>query len=156
MDGAGGQEVRLPALQPRELWQQSGRDATFGPDLIRLHDRRNREMVLAPTHEEAITLLVKQYLQSYRDLPLLVYQIQTKFRDEVRPRSGLIRVREFDMKDAYSFNANTDSLDETYERMIEVYRNIFERCGIPAIQIEADSGGVIHVGTGTFTENLVI
>ena len=142
MDAAGGQEVKLPTLQPRELWQQSGRDATFGPDLIRLQDRRNREMVLAPTHEEAITLLVKQYLQSYRDLPLLVYQIQTKFRDELRPRSGLIRVREFDMKDAYSFNANIDSLDETYERMVEVYRNIFERCGIPAIQIEADSGAI--------------
>ena len=142
MDAAGGQEVKLPTLQPRELWQQSGRDATFGPDLIRLQDRRNREMVLAPTHEEAITLLVKQYLQSYRDLPLLVYQIQTKFRDEVRPRSGLIRAREFDMKDAYSFNANVDSLDETYERMVKVYHNIFERCGIPVVQIEADSGAI--------------
>jgi prolyl-tRNA synthetase len=142
IDAAGGQEIKLPALQPRELWQQSGRDATFGPDLIRLQDRRSREMVLAPTHEEAVTLLVKQHLQSYRDLPMLVYQIQTKFRDEVRPRGGLIRVREFDMKDGYSFHADAESLDQTYQRMVQAYHNIFERCGIPAMQIEADSGAI--------------
>ena len=142
MNAAGGQEVKLPTLQPRELWQESGRDAAFGPDLIRLQDRRGREMVLAPTHEEAITLLVKQHLQSYRDLPMLVYQIQTKFRDEVRPRGGLIRVREFDMKDGYSFHADAESLDETYIRMVQAYHNIFERCGIPAVQIEADSGAI--------------
>ncbi len=142
MNAAGGQEVKLPTLQPRELWQQSGRDATFGPDLIRLQDRRGREMVLAPTHEEAVTLLVKQHLQSYRDLPMLVYQIQTKFRDEVRPRGGLVRVREFDMKDGYSFHADDESLDETYQRMVQAYHNIFQRCGIPAIQIEADSGAI--------------
>ena len=142
MDAAGGQEVKLPTFQPLELWQQSGRDATFGPDLIRLKDRRNRDMVLAPTHEEAVTLLVKQHLQSYRDLPMLVYQIQTKFRDEIRPRGGLIRVREFDMKDGYSFHADEESLDQTYQRMVQAYHNIFERCGIPAIQIEADSGAI--------------
>ena len=142
MNAAGGQEVKLPTLQPRELWQQSGRDATFGPDLIRLQDRRNREMVLAPTHEEAVTLLVRQHLQSYRDLPMLVYQIQTKFRDEVRPRGGLVRVREFDMKDGYSFHADAESLDQTYQRMVQAYHNIFERCGIPAVQIEADSGAI--------------
>ena len=142
MNAAGGQEVKLPTLQPRELWQQTGRDAAFGPDLMRLKDRREREMVIAPTHEEAVTLLVKQHLQSYRDLPQLVYQIQTKFRDEPRPRGGLIRVREFDMKDAYSFDADADSLDETYLRMVQAYRNIFRRCGIPAVMIEADSGAI--------------
>ncbi len=142
MDAAGGQEVKLPALQPRELWQQTGRDAAFGPDLMRLKDRREREMIIAPTHEEAVTLLVKQHMQSYRDLPLLVYQIQTKFRDEPRPRGGLVRVREFDMKDAYSFDADAESLDETYLRMVQAYRNIFQRCGIPAVMIEADSGAI--------------
>ena len=142
MNAAGGQEVKLPTLQPRELWQQSGRDAAFGPDLMRLQDRREREMVIAPTHEETVTLLVKQHLQSYRDLPKLVYQIQTKFRDEPRPRGGLVRVREFDMKDAYSFDADADSLDETYRRMVEAYRNIFRRCGIPTVMIEADSGAI--------------
>ena len=142
MNAAGGQEVKLPALQPRELWQQTGRDSAFGPDLMRLKDRREREMVIAPTHEEAVTLLVKQHMQSYRDLPLLVYQIQTKFRDEPRPRGGLVRVREFDMKDAYSFDADAESLDATYLRMVEAYRNIFSRCGIPAVMIEADSGAI--------------
>ena len=142
MNAAGGQEVKLPTLQPRELWQQTGRDAAFGPDLMRLKDRRERELVIAPTHEEAVTLLVKQHLQSYRDLPQLVYQIQTKFRDEPRPRGGLVRVREFDMKDAYSFDADAESLDETYQRMVQAYRNIFRRCGIPAVMIEADSGAI--------------
>ncbi len=142
MNAAGGQEVKLPALQPRELWVQSGRDAAFGPDLLRLKDRRERDLVIAPTHEEAVTLLVKQHLQSYRDLPQLVYQIQTKFRDEPRPRGGLVRVREFDMKDAYSFDADAESLDETYQRMVQAYRNIFRRCGIPAVMIEADSGAI--------------
>ena len=142
MNAAGGQEIKLPMLQPRELWQKSGRDATYGPDLIRLQDRRSRDMVLAPTHEEAVTLLVKQHLQSYRDLPMLVYQIQTKFRDEIRPRGGLIRAREFDMKDAYSFNADQESLDQTYQRMVQAYYNIFKRCGIPVVAIEADSGAI--------------
>ncbi|MDE2900169.1 MAG: proline--tRNA ligase [Chloroflexota bacterium] len=142
MNAAGGQEVKLPALQPRELWVQTGRDAAFGPDLLRLKDRRERDLVIAPTHEEAVTLLVKQHLQSYRDLPQLVYQIQTKFRDEPRPRGGLVRVREFDMKDAYSFDADAESLDETYQRMVQAYRNIFRRCGIPAVMIEADSGAI--------------
>ncbi len=142
MNSAGGQEVKLPTLQPRELWQQTGRDAAFGHDLMRLRDRRERELVIAPTHEEAVTLLVKQHLQSYRDLPQLVYQIQTKFRDEPRPRGGLVRVREFDMKDAYSFDADANSLDETYQRMVQAYRNIFSRCGIPVVMIEADSGAI--------------
>ncbi|MBI4338390.1 MAG: proline--tRNA ligase, partial [Chloroflexi bacterium] len=104
MDAAGGQEVLMPALQPLELWEQSDRAAAYGPVLFRLRDRRDRDMVLAPTHEEVITTLVHNFVQSYRDLPLLLYQVQTKFRDEARPRGGLLRVREFDMKDAYSFD----------------------------------------------------
>jgi prolyl-tRNA synthetase len=142
MDAAGGQEVRLPALQPQELWEETGRREAFGQNLFTLQDRRERPLVLAPTHEEAITLLVKANVHSYRDLPLLLYQIQTKFRDESRPRAGLIRVREFDMKDAYSFHADDDGLSQTYEAMVQVYRNIFRRCGLPAVQVEADSGAI--------------
>ena len=142
MDAAGGLEVKLPALQPRELWQTSGRDQAFGPDLLRLEDRRGRAMVMAPTHEETVTLLARQFIQSYRDLPRVLYQIQTKFRDEPRPRAGLIRVREFDMKDAYSFDADEDSLDRTYQRMVQAYRNIFGRCGLPVVLVEADSGAI--------------
>ena len=142
MDAAGGLEVKLPALQPRELWQSTGRDQAFGPDMLRLQDRRGREMVIAPTHEETVTLLARQFIQSYRDLPRILYQIQTKFRDEPRPRAGLIRVREFDMKDAYSFDADEESLDRTYQRMVQAYRNIFGRCRLPVVQVEADSGAI--------------
>ena len=142
MDAAGGQELRLPALQPAELWEQTGRKAAFGDNLFALHDRRGRPMVLAPTHEEVITGVVKNNVQSYRDLPLLLYQIQTKFRDEPRPRAGLVRVREFDMKDAYSFNAGDESLDATYQDMAQAYRSIFRRCGLPVLMAEADSGAI--------------
>ena len=142
MDAAGGQELMLPALQPMELWEQTGRRAAFGDNLFALQDRRGRPMVMAPTHEEVITNVVKSNVQSYRDLPLLLYQIQTKFRDEPRPRAGLIRVREFDMKDAYSFNADDASLDETYQDMAQAYRNIFRRCGLPVLMAEADSGAI--------------
>ena len=142
MDAAGGQEVRLAALQPLDLWRQSGRADAFWPILLRLRDRRDRELIIAPTHEEAATQLVRQSVQSYRDLPLLLYQIQTKFRDELRPRAGLLRVREFEMKDAYSFHAAQDSLDETYDRMAEAYRSIFARCGVPTVMVEADSGTI--------------
>ena len=142
MDLVGGQEIGLPALQPLEPWQRSGRDESFGADLLRLEDRRGRPMVLAPTHEETITLLVKQFLQSYRDLPLLLYQIQTKFRDEPRPRAGLIRVREFDMKDAYSFDADEKGLDKNYEAVVAAYKKIFSRCGLPVVLVEADSGAI--------------
>ena len=140
MDAAGGQEVRLSALQPREIWQQSGRDDIIGPDMFRLEDRRKRHLVLAPTHEELLTYMVKANVHSYRDLPLTIYQIQTKFRDEPRPRGGLIRVREFDMKDAYSFHADEESLDLSYQAMVKAYKNIYERCGISTIIAEADSG----------------
>ena len=142
MNAAGGQELMLPALQPLELWEQTGRRAAFGDNLFSLQDRSGRAMVMAPTHEEVITNVVKSNVQSYRDLPLLLYQIQTKFRDEPRPRAGLIRVREFDMKDAYSFNADDDSLDASYQDMAQAYRNIFRRCGLPVLMAEADSGAI--------------
>ncbi|MFN3973768.1 MAG: proline--tRNA ligase [Dehalococcoidia bacterium] len=142
MNAAGAQEVKLPALQPLDLWQETGRAEAFGPILFRLKDRRERDMVLAPTHEEVITLLVRAFVRSYRDLPLNLYQIQTKFRDEPRPRGGLIRVREFEMKDAYSFDADEDGLEASYQAMVQAYRNIFERCGVPAVMVEADSGAI--------------
>ena len=142
MDAAGGQEVRLSTLQPRGLWQASGRDGEYGPDMFRLEDRRERPLVLAPTHEELLTEIVKGNVNSYRDLPLNIYQIQTKFRDEPRPRGGLIRVREFDMKDAYSFDADEEGLDLSYRAMVEAYKNIYARCGLSTIMVEADSGAI--------------
>ena len=142
MDAAGGQELMMPALQPQELWDQTGRREAFGDNMFSFQDRRGRPMVLAPTHEEVITNVVKANVQSYRDLPLILYQIQTKFRDEPRPRAGLVRVREFDMKDAYSFNADEASLDESYQAMARAYRNIFRRCGLPVMMAEADSGAI--------------
>jgi prolyl-tRNA synthetase len=142
MNAAGAQEVRLPALQPLDLWRETGRAEAFGPTLFRITDRRQRELVLAPTHEEVITLLVRAFVRSYRDLPLTLYQIQTKFRDEPRPRGGLIRVREFDMKDAYSFDADEEGLEASYQAMVRAYRNIFQRCGVPTIMVEADSGAI--------------
>ena len=142
MDAAGGQELRLPALQPRELWDQTDRAAAFGDNLFTLDDRRGRPMVIAPTHEEVITNVVKANVQSYRDLPVILYQMQTKFRDEPRPRAGLVRVREFTMKDAYSFDADEDGLDASYQTMAQAYRNVFRRCRIPVLMAEADSGAI--------------
>ena len=142
MDAAGGQELHMSMLQPREIWEQSGRDEQYGPDMMRLLDRRERRMVLAPTSEELLTNIVKANVLSYRDLPVTLYQIQTKFRDEPRPRAGLIRVREFDMKDAYSFDAGQDGLDESYDAMVQAYKNIFSRCGLDPIIVEADSGAI--------------
>ena len=142
MDRAGGQELLMPALQPLELWEQTGRDAAFGDNLFSLEDRRGRPMVLAPTHEEVVTGIVKANVQSYRDLPVILYQIQTKFRDEPRPRAGLVRVREFAMKDAYSFNADEESLDDSYQAMAQAYKNIYRRCGLPVLMAEADSGAI--------------
>ena len=142
MDAAGGQEVLMPALQPIELWQQTGREAGFGANLFRLSDRRERSMVLAPTHEEVVATIAGAHVESYRDLPLTIYQLQTKFRDEPRPRAGLLRGREFVMKDAYSFSADQASLDAIYDRMREAYRNIFRRCGLPTVEVEADSGAI--------------
>ena len=142
MDRAGGQELLMPALQPMELWEQTGRGAAFGDNLFSLEDRRGRPMVLAPTHEEVVTGIVKANVQSYRDLPVVLYQIQTKFRDEPRPRAGLVRVREFVMKDAYSFNADEESLDDSYQAMAQAYKNISRRCGLPVLMAEADSGAI--------------
>ncbi len=142
MDRAHGQELRMPAIQPLELWQETGRDRAYGPVLFRLRDRRDRELVLAPTHEEAVTDLFRKTVQSYRDLPLLVYQIQTKFRDEPRPRGGLVRVRQFIMKDAYSFDTDDAAFQASYDAMERAYTNIFRRCGVPVIPVEADSGAV--------------
>ena len=142
MDAVGGQEVRMPVIQPQELWDESGRTDIMGPSLFRLKDRRGRPLVLAPTHEEVLTGMVKANVNSYRDLPLVVYQIQTKFRDETRPRGGLIRVREFDMKDAYSFDADDEGLDKSYKSMIKAYNNIYRRCGLDVVMVEADSGAI--------------
>jgi prolyl-tRNA synthetase len=142
MDKAGGQELMLPVLQPFELWQQSGRYVSFGKSLFTLTDRKEHTLALGPTHEEVITDLVHRYVQSYRELPLLLYQIQTKFRDEPRPRGGLLRVREFIMKDLYSFDADEAGLDESYQRMSQAYSNIYARLGLPALMVEADSGAI--------------
>jgi prolyl-tRNA synthetase len=142
MDKAGGQELMLPVLQPFELWQQSGRDVSFGKSLFTLTDRKEHTLALGPTHEEVITDLVHRYVQSYRELPLLLYQIQTKLRDEPRPRGGLLRVREFIMKDLYSFDADEAGLDESYQKMCQAYRNIYARLGLPTLMVEADSGAI--------------
>jgi prolyl-tRNA synthetase len=142
MDKAGGQELMMPVLQPLELWQKTGRDQAFGKGLFTLCDRRERNLCLGPTHEEVITELVSHNVQSYRDLPLLLYQIQTKFRDEPRPRGGLIRVREFTMKDLYSFDIDEEGLNQSYGKMLQAYKNIYDRCGLPSRLVEADSGAI--------------
>ena len=142
MDAAGGQELHLSKLQPREIWEESGRFESYGPDMMRLTDRRDRWLVLAPTCEELLTNIVKANVHSYRDLPVTLYQIQTKFRDEPRPRGGLIRVREFDMKDAYSFDMDEEGLDRSYRAMVKAYVNIFSRCGLNTIIVDADSGAI--------------
>jgi prolyl-tRNA synthetase len=142
MDRAGGQEVLLPALQPFEIWEQSGRDKAMGKTLFTLYDRRERKLVLGTTHEEAMTLLASRYIQSFRDLPLMLYQIQVKFRDEPRPRAGLIRVRQFYMMDLYSFDLDEAGLKISYDKMVQAYRNIFNRCGVPTVMVEADSGAI--------------
>jgi prolyl-tRNA synthetase len=142
MDRAGGQELNMPVLQPLELWQETGRNHAFGRGLFVLSDRRERKLVMGPTHEEVITQLVSRNVQSYRDLPLLLYQIQTKFRDEPRPRGGLLRAREFGMKDLYSFDADENGLDRSYRKMLDAYSNIYTRCGLPHLLVEADSGAI--------------
>ncbi len=140
MDTAGAAELLLPALQPKELWVRSGRDEVIGDVMIKFVDRRGRNVCLGPTHEEVITELVKNHVSSYRQLPLVLYQIQTKFRDEIRPRFGLVRSCEFIMKDAYSFDKDQAGLDKNYKAMHEAYRRIFTRCGLDFLTVEADSG----------------
>ncbi|UAL49199.1 proline--tRNA ligase [Sutcliffiella horikoshii] len=142
MENAGAVELLMPAMQAAELWQESGRWYSYGPELMRLKDRHNREFALGATHEEVITTLVRDEVKSYKKLPLSLYQIQTKFRDEKRPRFGLLRGREFLMKDAYSFHANAESLDETYEKMFTAYSNIFTRLGLNFRAVIADSGAM--------------
>ena len=142
MDRSGAQEVHLPALHPIELWEQSGRAEAMGDTLFRLRDRKERGFALGPTHEEVISFMAARTLQSYRDLPVTLYQIQTKFRDEPRPRGGLIRLREFTMKDAYSFDAGWDELDRSYQQAFDAYVRIFERAGVPVIPVAADSGAI--------------
>ncbi|WP_079913445.1 proline--tRNA ligase [Paenibacillus sp. 32352] len=142
MDRTGAQELHMPALQPAELWQQSERYNVYGPELIRLHDRHLREFALGPTHEEVVTALIRDTVSSYRSFPMTVYQLQTKFRDELRPRFGLLRGREFLMKDAYSFAMDWDSLDLSYRAMYEAYQRIFARCGLHYAAVEADAGSI--------------
>ena len=145
MDRAGGAEVLLPTLQPVELWEKTGRKATYGENLFVVKDRHGREIALGPTHEEVVTELVATHVKSYKQLPLTLYQIQTKFRDEFRPRFGILRSREFQMKDAYSFHLKLEGpggLDETYQKQFDAYCKIFKRCGLPYEVVEAESGPI--------------
>ncbi|MHB0969177.1 MAG: proline--tRNA ligase [Thermoanaerobaculia bacterium] len=142
MERAGSVELLMPAIQPAELWIESKRWYQYGKELLRIKDRHDRDFVFGPTHEEVITDTVRDSISSYRQLPLNLYQIQTKFRDEVRPRFGLMRGREFIMKDAYSFHATRESLDEAYEKMREAYTRIFERCNLDHVPVDADTGNI--------------
>lgn len=142
MNRAGALEVLLPALQPAELWQESGRWEKYGKELIRVRDRHNHDYCLGPTHEEVITDLIRHEIRSYRQLPVNLYQIQTKFRDEIRPRFGLMRGREFGMKDGYSFDRDEEGAGRTYQKMYEAYQQIFKRCGLRFKAVEADSGAI--------------
>ncbi len=147
LDAIGGLEVTMPVVNPAELWKKTGRYFDIGEELIRFKDRRDREFVLAMTHEEVVTDMAKQFVRSYRDLPVMLYQIQTKIRDEARPRAGLLRVREFQMKDAYSFHHDFEDLDAYYPKIFNAYLRIFARCGLNSTPIEADSG--IMGGSGS-------
>ena len=142
LDAAGAQELLMPAVQPAELWQESGRWQQYGPELLRLKDRHNRDFCIGPSHEEVITDMVRKEVRSYKNLPMNFYQIQTKFRDEVRPRFGVMRSREFIMKDAYSFHLDQESLQQTYDAMHTAYSNIFTRLGLDFRAVRADSGSI--------------
>jgi len=142
MNRAGAQEVFMPAVQPAELWMESGRWDIYGKELLRVKDRHNRDYCIGPTHEEVITALVRDEIQTYRQLPRNLYQIQTKFRDEIRPRFGIMRSREFGMKDAYSFDADEEGVEESYKKMFDAYTRIFTRCGLSFRPVEADSGNI--------------
>jgi prolyl-tRNA synthetase len=142
MDRAGAQEVLMPSVQPAGLWQESGRWDEYGPELLRIKDRKDSEFCLGPTHEEVITDLIRRDINSYKDLPLNLYQIQTKFRDEPRPRFGLMRGREFIMKDAYSFDINEEGADASYEQMFDAYKSTCERLGFDYVAVEADTGNI--------------
>ncbi len=150
MNAAGALEVLMPAIQPAELWQESGRWQQYGPELLRLKDRHDRDFCVGPTHEEVITDLARNELNSYKQLPINMYQIQTKFRDEIRPRFGLMRGREFIMKDAYSFHASQDSLQATYDVMYGAYSKIFTRLGLDFRAVQADNGSIGGSGSHEF------
>lgn len=152
MNRAGAQEVFLPAVQPAELWMESGRWNMYGKELLRFKDRHNRDYCIGPTHEEVITALVRDEIQTYRQLPRNLYQIQTKFRDEIRPRFGIMRSREFGMKDAYSFDATEKGAEESYRKMFDAYNRIFERCGLHFRPVEADSGNI----GGSFSHEFMV
>jgi prolyl-tRNA synthetase len=152
MNRAGAVEVLMPAVQPAELWQESGRWDYYGPELLRFKDRHNRDACLGPTHEEVITDLVRREIHSYKQLPVNFYQIQTKFRDEIRPRFGIMRGREFIMKDAYSFDADEAGADRSYEIMVDTYNRIFRRCGLRFRAVEADTGTI----GGSFSHEFMV
>ena len=152
MNRAGAIEILMPAVQPAELWQESGRWDFYGKELLRFKDRHDRESCLGPTHEEVITDLVRKEIQSYKQLPINLYQIQNKFRDEIRPRFGIMRGREFMMKDAYSFDARESGAEKSYEKMYEAYNNIFRRCGLQFRAVEADTGSI----GGSFSHEFMV
>ncbi len=151
MDRAGGQEIHMSAVQPAELWEESGRWFAYGPELWRLKDRNGRDFCLGPTHEEIFTDLIRNDVSSYRQLPINLYQIQTKYRDEARPRFGLMRSREFIMKDAYSFDRDQEGLDQSYQEMYDTYDRIFTRCGLVFRPVEADTGAIGGSNSHEFT-----
>ena len=151
MDAAGGQEIHMSAIQPSELWEESGRWYAYGPELWRIKDRHGREFCLGPTHEEIFTDIVRTDINSYRQLPMNLYQIQTKYRDEARPRFGLMRSREFIMQDAYSFDRDQEGLDKSYQDMYEAYEKIFARCGLYFRPVEADTGAIGGSNSHEFT-----
>ena len=152
MNRAGAQELMMPMVQPADLWRETGRYEKYGPELLRFLDRHERESCLGPTHEEVITDIVRRELHSYRDLPVNLYQIQTKFRDEIRPRFGLMRGREFLMKDAYSFDVDDAGAEEAYRKMYEAYKRIFSRCGLKYRAVQADSGAI----GGSFSHEFMV
>lgn len=152
MNRAGAQELMMPMVQPADLWQESGRYTKYGPELLRFKDRHDRESCLGPTHEEVITDIARKDIHSYRDLPVNLYQIQTKFRDEIRPRFGLMRGREFIMKDAYSFDVSDAAAETSYRKMYEAYNRVFQRCGLEFRCVEADSGTI----GGSFSHEFMV
>jgi prolyl-tRNA synthetase len=152
MNRAGAQELSMPMVQPADLWKESGRYEKYGPELLRFKDRHERESCLGPTHEEVITDIARREMHSYRDLPVNLYQIQTKFRDEIRPRFGLMRGREFIMKDAYSFDVDDEAAEVSYRKMYDAYNRIFERCGLEFRCVEADSGAI----GGSFSHEFMV
>jgi prolyl-tRNA synthetase len=152
MNRAGAQELLMPMVQPADLWQESGRWEKYGPELLRITDRHQRQSCLGPTHEEVITDLIRRDIHSYRNLPVNLYQIQTKFRDEIRPRFGLMRGREFIMKDGYSFDASDEGAEITYQKMYDAYQQIFKRCGLSFRAVEADTGTI----GGSFSHEFMV